>query len=80
VRAGGLAGDAQRLAQLADGQRPLKEAAEYRGVSPAVAREAGFLHAISYLLDPALPGAGEQVTEAVRRSCVAGHRQAHYYV
>ena len=76
--AGGLAADALRLAQLADGQRPLQEQGEYPGVALAVTRKAGFLHALTYLLDPALPGAGEQVTEAVGRSCVSGHREAHY--
>ena len=76
--AGGLAADTQRLAQLADRQRPMEEEAEYPGVGPAVAGETGFLHALCYLLDPAPAGTGEQVTEAVGRICVHGHRQAHY--
>ena len=78
--AGGLAADALRLAQLADGQRPRKQEGEYPGVALAVAREAGFLHALPYLLDPAPPGAGEQAPEAVGRICVSGHREAHYNV
>ncbi len=76
--AGGLAADPQCLAQLADGQRPPEEKGEHPGVGPAVAGEAGFLHALCYLLDPAPPGTGEQVTEAVGRICVHGYRQAHY--
>jgi len=78
--AGGLTADAHRLAQLADGQRPLQEQGEYPGVALAVTREAGFLHALPYLLDPAPPGAGEQAPEAVGRICVSGHREAHYSV
>src|SRR5208282_2898213 len=78
--ASGLAADAHRLAQLADGQRPLKEEREYPGVALAVAREAGLIHALTYLLDPAPPGAGEQATQAVGRICVSGHREAHYKI